>query len=84
MRPDKARATVGAFLQKTSIHGVSYLVESRNPVARLVWLAAILTCLASAATIICMNVANWNNSPAVVTGVEPDRVKVIFISTKRQ
>ena len=63
------------FLEASSMHGLRYLSTSRNPWARLLWLAAIGSCVASAAAIIYLNVANWNNSPAVVTTVRPAPVE---------
>ncbi len=68
--------TVGEFLQRTSIHGVCYLVEAKNPIAKVLWLIAISFCMSSAALIIYLNVLHWHNSPAVVTNVHPEVARV--------
>ncbi len=63
-----------------SIHGVRYLVEAKNPVLKALWFITISFCVTSAAAIIYLNVANWSNSPAVVTSVESTLVEVSLIS----
>ncbi len=57
------------FLNSSSIHGLRYVVFSRGPLIKLLWLASIGTCVAAASAIIYLNVVNWSNTPAVVTNV---------------
>ncbi len=67
---------LSVFLRETSIHGLRYLVEAKNPVVKFLWLACICLCFGSAVLIIYLNVKNWENTPAVVTSVQPSLVKV--------
>ncbi len=64
------------FLKDSSIHGLRYLYEARNPFVKVLWLVCILTCVGLAAMIIYLNIMNWENSPSVVTSVQPALVKV--------
>lgn len=59
------------FLQATSIHGLRYLSESKSILARFLWLVCIVGCFFSALVIIYLNVVHWENSPAVITRVQP-------------
>ncbi len=63
------------FLNSSTIHGLRYLVISRSPLIKLLWLASITFCVAAASAIIYLNVANWSNTPAVVTKVNPALAK---------
>ena len=67
---------LSVFLRETSIHGLRYLVEAKNPVVKFLWLACICFCFGSAVLIIYLNVKNWENTPAVVTSVQPSLVRV--------
>ena len=58
------------------MHGVRYLAEARNPVVRMLWLVAVCGSVCGATLIIYQNVVNWNNTPAIVTRVQPTLVKV--------
>ena len=64
------------FLLETSIHGLRYLAVSTNTLVRLTWAACVATSAAAAAVVIYYNVANWENSPTVVTSVKPALVEV--------
>ncbi len=66
------------FMKESSMHGLRYLVEARNPVVKALWFAAICFCVSSASAIIYLNVVNWNNTPAIVTSVHPDLAKVLL------
>ncbi len=63
------------FLNSSSIHGLRYIVASRSPLFKLLWLASIIACMTAASVIIYFNVANWSNTPAVVTKVNPSLAK---------
>ncbi len=67
---------ISLFLEESSMHGLRYLVQAKNPLAKLVWMACITLSVVSSAIIIYLNVVNWNNSPAVVTAVRPAQAKV--------
>ena len=73
---------LSVFLRETSIHGVRYLVEACHPLARAAWAVCIGACVSAAAAIIYLNVRNWENSPAVVTSVQPALVKVRAVIKK--
>ncbi len=64
------------FLESSTAHGVPYLSTERNPLARLLWAACIAMSIAGAAIVIAMNVSRWQNSPAVITGVDSVSVQV--------
>ncbi len=65
------------FLRESSIHGLRYLVEARLGIVRLLWLVSISSCFTFAVVIIYLNVHNWQNSPAVVTSIQPESIEVV-------
>ena len=64
-----------SFLLETSIHGLKYLVASKNSLCKLLWLMSIVGSFTAASVIIYFNVVDWNNSPAVVTSVDTVEVE---------
>ena len=64
------------FLEETSIHGLKYLALGKNAILKTLWFLCIVASFSTAIGIIYLNVLNWENSPSVVTTVEPVLLQV--------
>lgn len=77
-------ALVAEYLNATTIHGLRYVAEARgSALARCLWLACIAASFAAAAFIIRGNIANWENSPKVITEAQPALIKVTSVNKFR-
>ncbi len=56
-----------SFCSNTSIHGFPYLLQSRNIVERLFWLAVIVAAFAGSVVVIVQTVAFWVQNPTLTT-----------------
>ncbi len=67
--------TANTFLRESSIHGFRYLVDSKTPLVKILWLLSVVFSVTMSMIIIYMNIVNWNSTPAVVTNMYPTLAK---------
>lgn len=71
------------YLQSSNIHGLAYLIESKNVFVRCVWLVCICTGLSCAAFIIYNTIDGWTKNPTMISSVEVVPIKVVLNKIKK-
>ena len=59
--------TVVEFLESSTIHGLSYIVNIKQNILKLFWLCVVITSFSIAGILIVNSVSNWNESPIDTT-----------------
>ena len=55
------------YLNETSVHGLRYLLDSRNNVERVIWLTMICICMAISLTMVIQNCFHFRDDPILRT-----------------
>ena len=55
------------YLNETSVHGLRYLLDSRNNFERVIWLTVICICMAISLTMVIQNCFHFRDDPILRT-----------------
>ena len=71
-------ASIAEYLDSTTIHGLAYLIASRNIIEKLAWFGIILTCFTLAGLLISQGIEEAEENP-IITSIETIPVQEIIV-----